>query len=487
MRTRVLVIVLLCATWVSAQSLEERYRTFSQAAEENYSDFREAANKRYAEFIREAWEYYGAKSALPMPKEQLLPPVEYKEEEEEGTLMEELTPESTLGALVYEEEASSEVAPLPEPIAPIEETQTKNEICSINYFGTQFSFRYPAHIHVSLANLDESTLADEWVKLSKTSFNNLIRDCILVRNVYQLCDWGYLQMLQLLSEAICGKTNEAVLLQAYIYAQSGYAMRLAKKDNRLFLLLGSNYQFYNVRYFELDNMFFYTSDSLIDDGFYICKGKFDSEHPLDLRISQEQNLESHTKRTRPRTSSMSITASCEVNTNQIDFYNSYPTGILGTDIGSRWAIYANAPVEENVRKTLYPTLQQAIEGKTQKQAVKILLNWVQTAFPYQKDENVWGYDRAFFPSETMYYPYSDCEDRSILLSRVIRDLLGLDVLLLYFPGHLATAVCLDEEAKGYYLTYNNRKYMVCDPTYLGAPIGKLQPGLDTKSLKVIPL
>jgi hypothetical protein len=72
--------------------------------------------------------------------------------------------------------------------------------------------------------------------------------------------------------------------------------------------------------------------------------------------------------------------------------------------------------------------REKLKGLSQKEAMERLLNWVQTAFVYEYDDKVWGDDRAFFPEETLYYPYCDCEDRSILLSRLVRDLLGLKAI-----------------------------------------------------------
>lgn len=99
---------------------------------------------------------------------------------------------------------------------------------------------------------------------------------------------------------------------------------------------------------------------------------------------------------------------------------------------------------------------------------------------------MWGGDRAFFADETLYYPYCDCEDRSILFSRLVRDLLGLDVVLVYYPGHLATAVNLTEgDIKGDYLTLGDRRYVVRDPTYINAPAGHTMTGMDNSAAKVI--
>lgn len=115
----------------------------------------------------------------------------------------------------------------------------------------------------------------------------------------------------------------------------------------------------------------------------------------------------------------------------------------------------------------------------------MLLNFVQTAFVYEYDDKVWGYDRAFFAEETLFYPYCDCEDRSILFSRLVRDLLGLKVVLIYYPGHLATAVRFSENVTGDYLSVNTSRYVICDPTYIGAPVGRTMPNMNNGNAKVI--
>lgn len=119
--------------------------------------------------------------------------------------------------------------------------------------------------------------------------------------------------------------------------------------------------------------------------------------------------------------------------------------------------------------------------------VDILCHWDQTGLVYEYDDKVWGHDRAFFADETLFYPYCDCEDRSIMLTRIVRDLLGLKCALVYYPGHLATAIALGENIKGDYIRIEGIKYIVYDPTYIGAPIGMTMPDMDNKSAKVIVL
>ncbi|MCI5854973.1 MAG: hypothetical protein MR005_05500, partial [Prevotella sp.] len=55
----------------------------------------------------------------------------------------------------------------------------------------------------------------------------------------------------------------------------------------------------------------------------------------------------------------------------------------------------------------------------------------------------------------------------------------------YYPGHLATAVGFTDEVKGDYLMVNGRKFVVCDPTFINAPIGRTMPGMDNQQATVI--
>ena len=137
-----------------------------------------------------------------------------------------------------------------------------------------------------------------------------------------------------------------------------------------------------------------------------------------------------------------------------------------------------------MKECLYPVLRKAIEGKSQSEAANILINFVQTGFAYATDQDQFGYERPLFPDETFYYPFCDCEDRAILYSCLVRELLGLDAVLLNYPSHLATAVRFADNVSGDYLTIESEKYVICDPTYIGASIGMCMPDLKMVTPKV---
>lgn len=158
---------------------------------------------------------------------------------------------------------------------------------------------------------------------------------------------------------------------------------------------------------------------------------------------------------------------------------------MPTFSGKPWNIYARQALETPCYHELIPQLQKAIQNKTETEAANILLNWVQTGFEYKTDNEQFGFEKPFFKEEVIYYPYSDCEDRSILFSYLIKQMLHLDVVLLYFPGHLATAVRFNNTVKGDYVQVNGEKYIICDPTFVGAEIGRCMPNFKTVSFDVI--
>lgn len=480
---RLLLVVLYIgvSSAVHAQTDEflKSYDEFKQQAQANYEDFRQKVNKEYADWLRQAWEWHQKIEPMPRPEDDMLPPVIYNKEQQ-----------TEPKPVIYDEVVPApEPQPQPKPIAPIRENEGDFQVAAFQFFGTKRQVRLPKGFSFQINGKDEKAFAKGWEDLSSGQYDNLIRDCLVLRMEHQLCDWAYLMMLGMMSEAVCGKgTNEATMLQAYVFCQSGYKIRLGFTKNRdLRLLVKSEHIIYDLSGFQMNDGLYYLLQPINDGGLHICDISFPEEKPFSLWIAQEQKFAEQTSKERQLISeNKQVAVKSQVNENLLQFYDTYPTSMVGENIVSRWAIYANTPLAEKVREQLYPQLKAALkDSKSVEESAGRLLNWVQTAFVYEYDDKVWGHDRAFFAEETLYYPYCDCEDRSILYSRLVRDLLGLDVILVFYPGHLATAVNFKTPVRGDYIDLNGSHFTICDPTYIGAPIGMTMPDMDNKTAKVI--
>lgn len=479
----ILFLGILASTNGFAQNNNPRktYDDFKKQALQKYNDFRTQANEQYAVFLKQAWEQYNALPAIPKPKDETVPPVTIPEEDKDKTIKSNPIP-------IKEVVVPPTPDPQPTPIAPIKEnSQPQERTIDFVYCGTQCRIRLIKNLNLTLQNCSNEQLSNVWTQLSAEGvLNNTIRDCLAIRVGRNLCDWAYLNLLSSFSKAIYGNSNEATMLTSYIYAQSGYKMRLGRNEQNIYLLYASEHGIYDIAYFDIDGLKFYPFECNKDQ-LEICDASLPKEKPLSLYIPQNQQFEYKASKLRTLTSKRysDVQIHVQVNENMIDFYNTYPTSEINNNFMTRWAMYANTPLDEHVKKDLYPALKEKINGMNQLEAANKLLNWVQTAFVYEYDDKVWGHDRAFFAEETLYYPYCDCEDRSILFSRLTRDLLGLETILVFYPGHLASAVCFTENVSGDYISLNGKRYVITDPTYIGAPVGRTMLDMDNSQAHVI--
>lgn len=529
----VVLCVLVCSTLsLSAQidkssfkkEMEARkneYKTLRTEQRKEYEEYRKQLNAEYAEYMRQAWTEYKpcppkpvpprkeppkpvvmtpeepATSPViqPVPQEEPVvePTIEPAEEPTEEPAELTVEPETEPVAEPEEEDADEpeemvmpfdEVVPLAEPTQPVVPAIPLPEVTPVvtsvpghtfSYYGTSCKITGMNSTHrFVLAGVKEEHVADAWVTLAADKYLSVLAQCAEYREKLNLCDWGYVRFLQEMTTSFftASHSNEAVLMQVYLLVQSGYRVRMARSDNSLVLLLPIEHDVYDYSYLTVDGIPYY----IIDDGarsgrsFYVYDRAFPQEMALSLYMPSPPSLQAVGTKTveRTLTSKKQVSVTVETDKNLIDFYNDYP-------VSSQWGYYSSASLSQDVKSALYPVLQQHIEGMSSADAANLLLNFVQTAFDYKTDGEQFGSERPLFGDETLYYPYCDCEDRSIFYSILVRDLLGLDVVLLNYPEHLATAVKFKEEVRGDYIQLDDGKYVVCDPTYIGASIGVAMP------------
>ena len=457
----------------SQQNAREEYEKFRQQATKEYNDFRKRANEEYARFMADPWTAFEAQPAEEIPKLPKPPtPV----------LVDPTTHPEPVPIPIESKPLPQIPIERPQPIEPLTPTvQPEAPVTLVRFYGTDMVFHFSTYKPLHMKDASESSVSSLWKQLSDPAYDNMIAECLQNRTNLNLCDWGYVMMTEQVAEAFCGgHTNEAVVLHMYLLTQSGYQMRIGRAGNRLCVLVGSDAKIYRYRFFRIKDVKYYCFDRSIDHKtFQVYNRAFPKEKLMGLDMSQPQLA---VKATKPKTiQSKQYTqakATVVLNQNLIDFYNSCP-------INSEWELYSKASLSDMAKDSLYPALRKAIAGKTQTQAANILLNFVQTGFDYATDQQQFGYERPLYPDESLYYPYCDCEDRSILFACLVRELMGLDVVLLDYPDHISTAVCFTEDVKGDFLMLENKKYVACDPTYIGADIGMSMPSMRKYSPAVV--
>ncbi len=78
-----------------------------------------------------------------------------------------------------------------------------------------------------------------------------------------------------------------------------------------------------------------------------------------------------------------------------------------------------------------------------------------------------------FANETLYFDKSDCEDRAVLFSYLVKELFGVSVVGVKYKDHMATALYVP--MSGDSVKAGKRKLVLADPTYINSSIGQSIP------------
>ncbi len=362
---------------------------------------------------------------------------------------------------------------------------TTGEQIDVNFLGSTLPIYLEKRVDISLGNtINNKTIANFWDRISSVPYKPLIKQIRDYRAEIAFNDWGTIRLIQALANQLYGaQSNEARLFSWYLLVKSGYAARVGYTKDRIHLMLPSQTQLFSAPYFTFAGQRFYviTSKSSRELGsLFSYKGNYpDANRKMDLYIKKIPALKvaQVKKELKFRYAGKQHRFEVSYDKNVVAYFENYPATQLD--------VYFKSTISEGLKRSLLIPLGKLVEGKSEEEAVNILLRFVQTAFAYKTDEEQFGREKYFFPEELFLYGYSDCEDRSVLFAYLVRELLGLDVVALVFPGHVATAVHFNSKLSGAKIKKGNRVYIIADPTYINANAGMVMPQFKRVQPKII--
>ena len=371
--------------------------------------------------------------------------------------------------------------PAVKPSAPTGELFTaSSDKQMVNFCGQKVYVDKSLKGVCSIGNMRENAIADAYEAMCKADYKALVDDCRKVKKELNLNDWGIFLFVREASKTLCTDENAAVVMQQFLLNELGYKSKMARRAdrNQMLLFVAADCQVYGHPYFTKDGLNYYNLTSNESCQFYMCQEDSPkAKSKLNMQVNHAPVLNAGMVNSVHKNRSGSVAVSVDVPKSLMEFYGSMPQ--------CDYSVYVNAEVNPSVASKVLSTLAPLVNGKSEAEAANLLINFVQTGFQYATDQEQFGYEKPFFVEELFYYPYCDCEDRSVLYSYLVRNLLKLDVVLLDYPNHIATAVCFNENVSGDFVTVGGKKYVVCDPTYIGASIGKAMPQFKNVAAKVL--
>ena len=486
------ILILFCFTAIVAfaQTLDE-FEQWKKQEQEKFQKFKDERDKAFTEFLKKQWREMQLMQGL-VPDEKPKPvkaPV-YK------------SPPDTPETPTPDDSKIIKKIPIPKPIPeptpdikpvpdekPIPDTRRKGTTLNCTFFDTSLTIHYDEGLKAPLSGkISKETISEFWEALSLANYDDFITQAQYYKEQMKLNDWGYSLLLYKIGERIYqGNRNQSHLFVWFMLSKSDYMAKVGYNQNQVYLLLPSKNTLYGTSYFTYGNdknRYYVVSLDSKSKPELGTVHTYDGTYPgadrlIDLTLDSSPNIGNTlaNKTLKFNYKGKDYDLSVKFDKSAVDFFEDYPH--------TNFEVYFDAPLSTEASLSLLTELKPIIEGKSEVEAVNILLRFVQTAFAYKIDSEQFGREKVLFPEESLFYQYSDCEDRSVLFAYLVRKLIGLEVIGLDFPGHIATAVKFNTDVNGDYVMHQNRKYIICDPTYTNATIGMCMPQFKNANLSVI--
>ena len=458
-------ILLLCSSAMMAQNTYSDYQAFRKGVLGSYDSFRETILENYAEYLQGVWVEYEQFRGIrrnKKPKPSIAPKADVKPQD--------VTP------IQSDPEVKPTMQPVPTddpiPVKPIAPSTLPN--MSFSFYGMQLS-TVLCHVQ-TVKGVEHQAIAKAWDAYRQDRvMKDIIRSLQSLAMMYGLNDWFTFELVRNYTEASCKNSASKIVLQHFLLVNMGYDVRLASCGNQLLLLVPFNQQVYERSYLVIDGKKYYafyddSTSKVQNAGVYTCRlpDETDKGRNIDLTI-RGGNIGIKTGVAhRFSMSDGKISLQGFVDEGTMEAIRHYPQ----MDI----PFYAMSTIDANFHQSLLAQVSEQIRGCSEKESVSKILHFVQYAFGYATDGEQHGYEKPYFIEENFYYPKNDCEDRAILFAFLVRNVLGLDVHLVQYPGHECTAVNFStSQMNGDGYMYKGKAFYICDPTYIGASIGQCMP------------
>ncbi len=480
----------MLTTVVQAQTFEEyqkqeaqKTQSFAKAQQEGmakiqkeYGEFVAKRDKEWSDYLKKEWVNYQTFLGKPVPespKPKTLPTF---------TTPVAVTPKETPLPPVIKPAETVKVPDLPIPMVvepirkPVEESvNTKSAV--VSFYGRDLTIKYEGTLaQLNPGTINQQAIGQFWDKVSALNYTPMVENLMEAKADLNVNDYGYMTLVQRFSDVVY-PTNKSIarLLSWFILVRSGYSVRIGYQGNEVALLIPTLDQIFQKNYLMLSGNRYYIFPDNLGTSFYTYDKDYQSGKLFDFRIVSPMNLASRKvgKELNFEFEGKPYQVNVCYDPDLIDFFNDYPT--------MDFEIYFDAVLSTQSKEAIVLALKPLIEGMDELKATNFILHFVQTAFAYKTDPEQFGREKYFFAEEVFYYPYCDCEDRSVLFSYLVRELVGLKSIGLEYPGHISTAVAFASEQSGECILFNNNKYVIADPTYINAPVGLVMPAYKSVS------
>jgi len=449
--------LLFCISFSSVYA--QSFADFKRIQSESFTKFKDKRDNAFGKYLKEQWQEYNAYTSQPL----------YSKEKPKSLphlVQHRATP---VGPRLLIQKKSLTKKKIQKTFKNI---PIKNGL-RVDYFGENISFYVSKNIkNAKYYPMNQKGVMNFFSVMAANDYATVIETINSTCRNLHLNDWGVYLLVNKLSKKIYANADEAKLFSWFIFNKLEYKVKVAlNKDKHIVLLSSVKGMMYSTPNYTLKNEKFYVVSHYNKANIgkiYTYKQDYpNAEKSLDFTLKTLPFLQKNYK---SRTVSFKeygkiYTLSYKYNQNILDFMATYPQ--------VDYKVFFNAPLETVTYENIVDGLKPYIKNKKASESLNFLLSFVQKAFKYERDDEQFGHEKVMFADETLYYKASDCEDRAVLYARLIKDLFGIGVVGVKYKDHMSTALHIPMQGDS--VKVSGERYVIADPTYINASLGKSIP------------
>lgn len=462
-------------------AVADSYKDWLELQNSQYTQYKKSLDEEFSDMLKKDWEEFQSMSTpspYVKPKPAKMPTIT----KPVVAPIQEIKKSPIVTAKPIEKVTPPVTKKVVEKVIKIKDFNTAN----FTFYSTPISIQYDRKTQFSLGTLNKNSISSFWDMMSATNYTKLIEQINKQEKALNLNDWAKYQFIYKTGLSIFKNKNNANLFTWFTLVKMHYDTKVGYSKDTVYLLSTIQHNLFQVSFFTLNKKRYYilTPNGKIENvgNLYTYAGEYPkATQSLSFKIPKELKLYDNikTKSLQFTYNNKKYTIKSQYSADLVDFYKTFPQSDYNIYFGTK----NSTPLSNSVLQKLAPL----VEGKSEIEAVNLLLRFVQTSFKYKTDQNQFNTEKVMFPEETIFYPYSDCEDRSILFSYLVKNLLNLDVVGVKYSDHLATAVAFSSKISGDGFNYKNTKYTIADATYVNANAGMAMPKYKNTKFEIISL
>lgn len=477
---------------LSSQLVAGSFEDFKRAQQDSFTKYVDERDAAFNSYLKSQWKEYSATKSKPLyekEKPKSITPTLPKKIKSVGPKVriklkkiKTVIPKPVVKKVAAVKPIAVEKIDVVKKVLIIKKTKvekpkkTQKDI-SFDFFGQEVSF-YTDEKYKTATFYPQSQkgIINFFDILASSDYSSTLQDIKSIKKELALNDWATYLLVTKLSESLYSTPDERRLFSWFIFNKLGYAVKIGLAKKHVVLMHYSKKAIYSTPNYTFNKKHFYVVANYAKGSvgkLYTYKQNYpNADRAMDLGLKELPNFKKDikSKTLSFREFGNTYTTTYHYDQNLLDFMATYPQADYET--------YFNAPMSESVYQEIAKDMKKYVDSKTSSVAINFVLSFVQKAFAYQIDQDQFGREKVMFAEETLYYDKSDCEDRAILFSYLVKELFGVTVVGVKYKDHMATALYIP--MKGDSVKAGGKKFVIADPTYINANIGQSMPKYKSK-------